>query len=109
MARSDDGGATWTDVTAGLSLPGEFVAALAVDPRDARTVYAGFGPGAAFPDGDGVWKSTDGGATWARAGAELAGRTITSLLASTLSGRVYAVVDGARVVRSDDGGASWQG
>jgi hypothetical protein len=107
VVRSDDGGATWTDVTAGL--PGDFVAALAIDPRDARTVYAGLGPGAAFPDGDGVWKSTDGGATWARVGGELAGHSITVLLASALPGRIYAVVDGDRVVRSDDGGASWQG
>ncbi len=107
VARSDDGGTTWTDISAGL--PGEFVAALAVDPRDARIVYAGIGAGVAFPAGDGVWKSTDGGQTWSRAGAELAGHTVSALLASTLPGRLYAVVDGNRVFRSDDGGASWQG
>jgi photosystem II stability/assembly factor-like uncharacterized protein len=107
VARSDDGGATWTDVSAGL--PGEFVSALAVDPRDARIVYAGIGVGVAFPEGDGVWKSTDGGRTWSRAGAELADRTVSALLASTLSGRLYVVIDGNRVFRSDDGGASWQG
>lgn len=107
VVRSDDGGATWTDVSAGL--PGEFVAALAVDPGDARTVYAGLGRGAAFPTGDGAWKSTDGGQTWSRAGAELAGHTVSALLVSNLPGRLYAVVDGTRVFRSDDGGATWQG
>jgi photosystem II stability/assembly factor-like uncharacterized protein len=107
VVRSDDGGATWTDVSAGL--PGEVVAALAVDPRDARIVYAGIGVGVAFPEGDGVWKSTDGGRTWSRAGAELADHTVSTLLASTLSGRLYVVIDGNRVLRSDDGGASWQG
>jgi photosystem II stability/assembly factor-like uncharacterized protein len=107
VARSGDGGATWTDDSAGL--PPEVVSALAVDPRDPNVVYAGIGRGAALPAGDGVWKSTDGGRTWSRAGEELAGHTVSALLASTLSGRIYAVVDGNRVFRSDDGGASWQG
>jgi photosystem II stability/assembly factor-like uncharacterized protein len=106
VTRSDDGGATWTDVSAGL--PGEFISALAVDPRDPRIVYAGSGPSSNLLS-DGVWKSTDGGGTWARAGAELADQPITALLASSLPGRIYAVVNTNRVFRSDDGGASWQG
>lgn len=107
VARSNDGGATWTDASNGLPL--EVASSIAVDPRDPDVVYVGIAPGAALPAGDGVWKSTDGGRTWSRAGAELAGHTASALLASTLSGRIYAVIDGNRVFRSDDGGASWQG
>jgi photosystem II stability/assembly factor-like uncharacterized protein len=104
VLRSDDGGATWTDVSAGL--PREIASAVAVDPRDPRVVYAGTGHVYAFP-GDGVWKSTDGGGTWSRAGGELADRTITALLVSAVPGRVYAATDDGRVFRSGDGGASW--
>jgi photosystem II stability/assembly factor-like uncharacterized protein len=107
VARSGDGGATWTDASAGLPL--EVASSLAVDPGNPDVVYVSIAPGAALPEGDGVWKSTDGGQTWSRAGAGLAGRTASALLASTLSGRIYAVIDGNRVFRSDDGGASWQG
>jgi photosystem II stability/assembly factor-like uncharacterized protein len=107
VARSGDGGATWTDASAGLPL--EVASSIAVDPRDPNVVYVSIAPGAALPEGDGVWKSTDGGQTWSRAGAGLAGRTASALLASTLSGRIYAVIDGTRVFRSDDGGATWQG
>jgi len=104
VLRSDDGGATWTDVSAGL--PREIASAVAVDPRDPRVVYAGTGHIDAFP-GDGVWKSTDGVGTWNRAGGEPADRTITTLLASEVPGRVYAATGDGRVFRSGDGGASW--
>ena len=107
VARSGDGGATWTDASAGLPL--EVASSIAVDPRDPDVVYVSIAPGAALPEGDGVWKSTDGGQTWSRAGAGLAGRTASALLASTLSGRIYVEIDGNRVFRSNDGGASWQG
>jgi photosystem II stability/assembly factor-like uncharacterized protein len=89
LLRSEDGGATWADVTAGL--PAVTVLqrlALAVDPHDPHTVYAG--------TSEGIWKSTDGGATWALAGGGLLHRTITQMVAP-LPGRLYAVVDGNRI------------
>ena len=52
--RSDDGGATWTDCTAGLpNLP---INAIAVDPADANRLWVGADVG--------VYESTDRGATW---------------------------------------------
>jgi photosystem II stability/assembly factor-like uncharacterized protein len=104
VLRSGDGGATWTDVSAGL--PAGIASRVTVDPHDPDFLYAGTGV-PSLP-GDGVWKSADGGRTWSRAGGELAGRTITALLAAAPPGRVYAAF-GGRVFRSDDGGASWQG
>ena len=106
VLRSADGGATWTDVSAGLTGPN--VQALAVDPRDPNTLWAGTGYPFFEEPGDGVWKSTDGGSHWTRAGSELAGLTITALLAPEVTGRVYAAALGGRVFRSDDGGATWE-
>jgi photosystem II stability/assembly factor-like uncharacterized protein len=94
-------------VTGGPFL-GEVVSAVAVDPLDEDLVYAGIGPGFVAPQGDGVWRSPDGGATWRRAGAELAGRPVTVLLASAVPGRVYAVVDEDKVYRTQDGGDTWE-
>jgi photosystem II stability/assembly factor-like uncharacterized protein len=107
VLRSGDGGATWTAAATGL--PGQLAAKLAVDPHDPDIVYVAVGldnsPGG---PGDGVWKSTDGGQTWARTGAELAGRTVTALLASPAAGVVWAAVEGGRIFRSGDGGATWE-
>jgi photosystem II stability/assembly factor-like uncharacterized protein len=102
--RSQDGGATWSDISAGV--PGEILFALSEDPRDPNVVYVGTGEIFSL-SGEGVWKTTDGGATWKRAGEELAGQSINALLASSIPDRVYAVTGEDRVFRSNDGGASW--
>jgi photosystem II stability/assembly factor-like uncharacterized protein len=99
LIRSGDGGATWTVISAGL--PPEPVWSLAVDPQNPGVIYAGVGS-------QGLWKSTDGGQTWAQTAGALAGHVFTALLASAVPDRLYAVVDGNRVFRSDDGGATWR-
>ncbi|HEV2846147.1 MAG TPA: hypothetical protein VG477_14930 [Thermoanaerobaculia bacterium] len=99
LVRSPDGGATWIDASAGLPA---LIVAMAVDPLDAGVVYAGMNTGST-----GVWKSTDGGATWTRPG-DLP-FFIHELVASPIPGRLYAVTrDFWRIFRSDDGGATWQ-
>ncbi len=63
--KTTDGGATWRPV-ADL-LENIAVSALAVDPADPDTIYAGTGEGYFNVDavkGMGVFKSTDGGETW---------------------------------------------
>jgi len=98
VLRSGDGGVTFADVSAGL--PASEVLALAVAPGAPDTVWTGTA-------GDGVWKSTDGGASWTRAGGELTGLAVTSLLAPAVPGRVYAALRDGRILRSGDGGATW--
>ena len=62
--RSDDGGQSWTNV--GLE-QSEHIGDIVIDPRDSNVVYvAAQGPLWA-PGGDrGLYKTTDGGATWER-------------------------------------------
>jgi photosystem II stability/assembly factor-like uncharacterized protein len=61
--KSEDGGASWTNV--GLKAS-EHIGMIAVDPRDSDLVYvAAYGP-LWSPGGDrGLYKTTDGGKTWA--------------------------------------------
>ncbi|HSG39184.1 MAG TPA: hypothetical protein VLE27_06065 [Thermoanaerobaculia bacterium] len=106
--RSSDGGASWVDVSAGAELAGHFAGPVAVDPLDANVVYMatrGFSVAGPF----GLWKSTDGGATWTRS---LPARAV-HIVVPPIPGRVYAAVDTgssspASVFRSDDGGATWR-
>ncbi|MES1242139.1 MAG: hypothetical protein ABUT39_11010 [Acidobacteriota bacterium] len=65
--KSTDGGATWRPLDD--LLPNLAVSALALDPSNPRTVYAGTGEG--FFNGDsargaGIFRSSDGGAVWER-------------------------------------------
>ncbi|HZO92584.1 MAG TPA: hypothetical protein VFB22_02360 [Candidatus Baltobacteraceae bacterium] len=116
--RSTDGGKTWTktlyvDASTGAS-------DLAVDPNDPQVVYAGmwtFRRSAwHFSSGgpqDGLYKSTDGGATWHRlTGAGLPPGTtgrIGLAIAPSDPKRVYALIESKEGLlwRSDDGGATW--
>jgi photosystem II stability/assembly factor-like uncharacterized protein len=67
--RSDDGGASWQEITG--SLPSEFGFVMGVHPRDARTAWVlplttpdkgRFTPDAA----PAVWRTRDGGGSWER-------------------------------------------
>lgn len=80
-------------------LGGQTVHCLAGDPRPARFTYAG-------TRGDGVWRSSDAGQTWTRAG--LAGRTVKALAVSpSVPGTVYAGTKPPALFVSRDAGESW--
>jgi photosystem II stability/assembly factor-like uncharacterized protein len=68
MHRSDDGGASWTEITEGL--PTEFGFAAAAHPHDRDTFYViplDPGHGRCMPEGRAaVWRTSDAGATWQR-------------------------------------------
>jgi photosystem II stability/assembly factor-like uncharacterized protein len=90
------GAQRWTPAGPG----GGFLSALAVDPRDARTLYAWSG---------GIVVSHDGGASWQAKSAGAEGRTIAAMAVDPdNSRRVFAAATGpATVLRSDDGGDHW--
>lgn len=68
--RSDDGGKTWTEISAGL--PTEFGFAAAVHPYDRDTFFTTVldgGHGRTMPDGKlAVWRTRDAGGSWERLG-----------------------------------------
>ena len=117
--RSKDGGATWQKVL----YHGDSVGAIdvAIDPRNPKVVYASLWntrrpPWSIYPPsygpGSGLYKSTDGGATWkaltSGLPAEGVGR-IGIAVAPSNPRRVYAIVDARQggLYRSDDAGATW--
>jgi hypothetical protein len=63
-APTDGGVATGSWVLAASGLPAEQVGALAVDPSDPMTAYVGF-QSTTFGAGSGIFKTIDGGASWA--------------------------------------------
>jgi photosystem II stability/assembly factor-like uncharacterized protein len=120
--RSADGGKTFQKVLYKDENTG--AVALAFDPANAQTVYAVLWEARQGPWENGAWqglqsglfKSKDGGTTWARLGkglptpAEGLGR-IGIAVAPNDPKRLYAMVDApgkGGVYRSDDAGESWR-
>jgi len=94
--KSTDGGRTLQ--TTGLTT-GNF-AALAVDPQDSTVVYAGHRTGTVF-------RSLDGGATFAPAGTGLAGAGVMGLGIERSTRRLYVWMNNGGLFRSEDGAVSW--
>jgi photosystem II stability/assembly factor-like uncharacterized protein len=98
--KSVDGGMNWVDTRAGIGC----LLAIAIDPRDPSTVYAG-------SQDNGVYKSTDGGTSWNAVNSGLPRRSL-GIYVSALAvdpknpGTLYAGSD-AGLFKSKDAGASW--
>jgi photosystem II stability/assembly factor-like uncharacterized protein len=109
LVRSTDGGASWSAADNGLPGPPRTIHVVAIDPADSQTVYAGISTTSV--EGAGVWKSTDGGASWRRVGPEPA-LPVSAIAISPVDGTLWASgqrsIDlPAEVFASRDAGATW--
>ncbi len=116
--KTTDAGASWAalfDDAGSLS-----IGALAMDPTDPAIVYAGTGEanpggGSVAYGGDGVWKTTDGGATWSQSGLDATNAIGRIVIDPANPARVFVAACGTLfapnadrgVYRSTDAGASW--
>jgi photosystem II stability/assembly factor-like uncharacterized protein len=79
------------------------VRAFEIDPRAPATLYAG-------TEGDGVFRSPDGGATWSRAGSLPAHAVMIDIeVAPSAGSPVYATVYERGVFKSENAGSRWAG
>lgn len=123
LFRSTDGGVTWTFVHPANEL--RSVSCIAQDPRPGfqDTWYAGtgepIGASASYPSGfiygEGMFKSTNNGATWTKLSSTNVTDVTTfssqwsfvhKIAVHPTTGDVYAAVH-RRIVRSSDGGNTW--
>ncbi|MBN1219618.1 MAG: hypothetical protein JXM69_11865 [Anaerolineae bacterium] len=99
---SHDGGDTWAPANDATSQQAN-VTDLAIDPQDAKIVYAATG-------NHGLLKSTDGGENWAKLNQGLPGTPAALAVAvhPTETEEVYLGLAFGGLYRSGDGGATWQ-
>jgi photosystem II stability/assembly factor-like uncharacterized protein len=104
--KTTTNGSSWTPMTDQLAtLNG---GAVAVSPIDPQTVYFGTGEMPTGSTGDGLFKSTDGGATWTRlATAAQVGAQIAEIALHPTNPSIILVAGSSGVVRSTDGGVTW--
>ena len=116
--RSLDGGKSWTLVLTGQNETSG-ASDLSMDASNPRILYAAFWDHQRLPwrvrsggSGSGIWKSTDGGASWTRLAEglpKLMGK-IGVAVSPANPERVYAIVEAEKggLFRSDDAGKTWR-
>src|ERR1700731_5466956 len=93
--KTDDAGRTWQPIFD--QQPTQSIGAIAVAPSDPNIIYVGSGEGLQRPDlatGDGVYKSTDAGKTWAHLGLRDAQQVTAILVDPKDSNRLFVAVQG---------------
>ena len=114
--KTTDAGVVWTPIFD--RQPVGSIGALAVAPSDPKIIYAGSGETDIRSDlasGNGVYKSTDGGATWNRLGLEDT-RQISRIVIDPQNpsvvyvgalGHAYGPNEQRGIYKSEDGGTHW--
>ncbi len=116
--KTDDGGVSWEPIFDNQDVSS--IGSLAVTPTNPDIVWAGTGETfvirPAHAMGDGIYKSTDAGKTWARMGLEKTGRIGRIIVHPTNPDIVYAAALGHTygpqrergVYKTTDGGKTWK-
>lgn len=114
--KTTDAGVVWKPIFDGQQVAS--IGALAVAPSDPNVIYAGTGESDIRSDlasGDGVYKSTDGGQTWANVGLRDS-RQISRIVIDSrhaeiayvgVLGHAYSPNSERGLYKTVDGGASW--
>src|SRR6266436_7094194 len=115
--KSDDSGTRYRPVFDEQRV--QSIGAIALDPKNSKNVWVGTGESwtrNSVSIGEGVYKSTDGGETWTRAGLEKSERIAKIKVSPTTSDTVFAAVPGPLwsdspdrgLYKTTDGGKTWQ-
>lgn len=115
--KTNDYGRTWKPIFD--EMPTGSVGDVAISESNPNVIYVGCGEGIQRPDlsiGDGVYKSTDGGKTWANMGLKDGQQIGDIIIDPKNENRVFVAVLGhpygpnteRGVYRSNDGGKNWE-
>lgn len=119
VSKTDDGGGRWRNISDGFIKTGS-VGDIAVFDGDPSIVYVGMGEapvrGQMSSYGDGIYKSTDTGATWTHLGLEKTRQISRVIIHPTNPNIVFVAAQGTRwapsedrgVYRTTNGGATWK-
>ncbi len=104
--KTTNGGTTWTPLTDQLSIMNH--GCVALDPQSPNTVYIGTGAYQSGTSGDGIFRSTDGGATWTQiATTGQVGTQVNEIAVHPTNSNIIHAATSSGYYRSLDGGATW--
>ena len=117
--KTENAGLTWENISDGFINVGT-IGALAVAESDPNVIYVGTGEksirGVTTSQGDGIYKSTDAGATWTHVGLPKAGQISRikihpdnpDIAYVGVQGQIWGPNEERGVYRTTDGGETWE-
>ena len=117
--RTSDAGVNWIPIfdrqlSLGVGEPG----ALAIDPNNTDTIYVGTSSRITRQPQAGLFKSTDGGASWVQLGSgyppgntgnasQFLSQSINVIIVDPANSNIFYLGSSSRLFRSVDGGLNW--
>ena len=89
------------------NLPRTACASVCIDYTNDQILYLGTGDPNYYNQGFGIWKSTNGGATWSQSNAGIGNRLAVEILMSPTNRSVLVAATNDGIWKSIDAGATW--
>ena len=104
LYMTNNAGASWNDITAGLPVASNYLMAVAISDKDSKTAWAVF---SGYVAGNKVYKTTNGGTTWTNISGTLPNMPVNCVVyENNLKNAVYIGTD-AGVYYINDGLPDW--
>lgn len=103
---STDGCQSWK-VTGTDQLPDMGCASVCVDYTNDQIIYLGSGDPNYYGNSYGIWKSTNGGQTWAQSNASIGNRMALNILMNPGNNKMLIAATNDGIWKSSDAGATW--
>ncbi len=104
--KSTDHGTNWTTLTEAMPTLG--VSSILVHPTTPNTIWLGTGDrDSGDAPGMGVYKSTDGGATWAVSNSGMGNVTVSMMIMHPSNSNIIIAATSGGIFKTTNGGTSW--
>jgi photosystem II stability/assembly factor-like uncharacterized protein len=104
---SSDGGTNWQVAAGTDKLPDMSCASVCIDHTNDQIIYLGSGDPNYYSTSYGIWKSTDGGATWKASNTGIGNRMAVNLFMDPADNKVLVAATNDGIWKSTDAGTTW--
>ncbi len=104
---SNNNGLSWHPTGTDTQLPPTACASSCIDYTNGNIIYVGTGDANYYSGGFGVWKSTNGGTTWAQTSTGMGNALVIELLMDPTNSNNIVAATSVGIYKSTNAGANW--